>query len=49
MSEKTENAKAEENWKERAVGLRVLFYVLGTHLLAAFMWLLFYVGEHAHK
>ncbi|WP_406309090.1 MULTISPECIES: DUF6126 family protein [unclassified Streptomyces] len=26
--------------------LRLIF---GTHLFAGFIWLLFYVGEHAHK
>ncbi|MFD7463944.1 DUF6126 family protein, partial [Streptomyces tendae] len=25
------------------------FYIFGTHVLAGFIWLLFYVGEHAHK
>ncbi|MEV8127209.1 DUF6126 family protein [Streptomyces sp. NPDC085944] len=34
---------------ERGVALRAGFYIFGTHLLAGFLWLLFYVGEHAHK
>ncbi|WP_199807544.1 DUF6126 family protein [Streptomyces sp. NRRL F-5650] len=34
---------------ERGVALRAGFYIFGTHLLAGFIWLLFYVGEHAHK
>ncbi|MFF7552900.1 DUF6126 family protein [Streptomyces olivaceus] len=24
-------------------------YIFGTHLFAGFIWLLFYLGEHAHK
>ncbi|MFF3753540.1 DUF6126 family protein [Streptomyces sp. NPDC002018] len=38
-----------ESWKERGVALRVFFYIFGTHLFAGFIWLLFYVGEHAPK
>ncbi|MEV7679087.1 DUF6126 family protein [Streptomyces sp. NPDC088341] len=38
-----------ESWKERGVALRVFFYIFGTHLFAGFIWLLFYVGEHAQK
>ncbi|MFJ3710504.1 DUF6126 family protein [Streptomyces sp. NPDC090053] len=38
-----------EEWKERGVGLRVLVYVFATHLFAGFIWLLFYLGEHAPK
>ncbi|MFF7581075.1 DUF6126 family protein [Streptomyces sp. NPDC008061] len=26
-----------------------LVYIFGTHLFAGFIWLLFYVGEHAPK
>ncbi|WP_224302397.1 DUF6126 family protein [Streptomyces olivaceus] len=29
--------------------LRAGFYIFGTHLFAGFIWLLFYLGEHAHK
>jgi len=25
------------------------FYIFGTHLFAGFIWLLFYLGQHAHK
>lgn len=39
----------EEGWKERGVMLRVFVYVFATHLFAGFVWLLFYVGEHAQK
>ncbi len=38
-----------ERWKERGVTLRVFVYVFATHLFAGFVYLLFYVGEHAHK
>lgn len=38
-----------ERWKERGVMLRVFVYVFATHLFAGFIWLLFYVGEHAPK
>ncbi|NUK12599.1 hypothetical protein HRW18_32430 [Streptomyces lunaelactis] len=38
-----------ESWKERGVALRVFVYVFATHLFAGFVWLLFYVGEHAPK
>ncbi|WHM40864.1 DUF6126 family protein [Streptomyces sp. BPTC-684] len=42
-------ARDEEDRKERGVALRAFFYIFGTHLFAGFVWLLFYVGEHAHK
>jgi hypothetical protein len=38
-----------EQWKEKAVRLRVIFYLVGTHVLAGMIWLLFYVGAHARK
>ncbi|MFD3914363.1 MULTISPECIES: DUF6126 family protein [unclassified Streptomyces] len=38
-----------ERWKERGVALRVFIYVFATHALAGFIWLLFYVGDHAPK
>lgn len=38
-----------ERWKERGVALRVFVYVFVTHLFAGFVWLLFYIGEHADK
>lgn len=38
-----------EAWKERGVALRVFIYVFATHLFAGFVWILFYVGEHAKK
>ena len=38
-----------ERWKERGVALRVFVYVFATHLFAGFVWILFYVGEHAKK
>ncbi|WP_328898331.1 DUF6126 family protein [Streptomyces sp. NBC_00236] len=36
-----------EGWKERGVALRVFVYVFATHMFAGFVWILFYVGEHA--
>ncbi|MER6415341.1 DUF6126 family protein [Streptomyces humidus] len=38
-----------EAQKERGVTLRAGLYIFGTHLFAGFVWLLFYVGEHANK
>ncbi|MFI1963182.1 DUF6126 family protein [Streptomyces pathocidini] len=38
-----------EGWKEKGVILRVGIYVFATHLFAGFVWLLFYVGDHAGK
>ncbi|CAO0829487.1 hypothetical protein SMICM17S_03556 [Streptomyces microflavus] len=37
-----------EEWKARGVFLRVFVYVFAD-LFAGFVWLLFYVGEHAPK
>ncbi|MCL7364861.1 MULTISPECIES: DUF6126 family protein [Streptomyces] len=34
---------------ERGVALRAGFYIFGTHVLGGFIWLLFAIGEHAHK
>lgn len=58
MSDDIEDMKASapadterdiESWKERGVALRTFVYIFGTHLFAGFIWLLFYVGEHAPK
>ncbi|MCX5151949.1 DUF6126 family protein [Streptomyces sp. NPDC048550] len=38
-----------EKWKEKGVALRAFFYIFGTHVFAGFVWLLFYLGEHAKK
>lgn len=38
-----------EKYKERGVILRVFVYVIAGHVFAGFLWLLFYVGAHAHK
>lgn len=38
-----------EAWIERGVAIRAGFYIFGTHLFAGFVWLLFYLGEHANK
>ncbi|WP_405784896.1 MULTISPECIES: DUF6126 family protein [unclassified Streptomyces] len=37
-----------ERWKGRGVALRVFVYVVVGHLLAGFLWLLFYIGSHSH-
>ncbi|MEU7133515.1 DUF6126 family protein [Streptomyces sp. NPDC046261] len=36
-----------EKYAEKAVGWRVLIYVVFGHVLAGFIWLLFYLGAHA--
>ena len=48
---KAKNARPRdaESQKERGVALRAGFYIFGTHLFAGFVWLLFYLGEHANK
>jgi hypothetical protein len=38
-----------EKWKEKGVVLRAFFYIFGTHLFAGFVYLLFYLGQHAQK
>ncbi|MCM2425154.1 DUF6126 family protein [Streptomyces sp. RKAG337] len=37
-----------EKYKEKAVVLRVMVYVVAGHLFAGFLWLLFYLGAHSH-
>ncbi|MGW5063900.1 DUF6126 family protein [Streptomyces sp. NPDC004096] len=44
-----EKHKDRERQIERGVAIRAGFYIFGTHLFAGFVWLLFYLGEHAHK
>ena len=40
----------DREWRiERGVAIRAGFYIFGTHLFAGFVWLLFYLGQHAHK
>ncbi|WP_369386502.1 DUF6126 family protein [Streptomyces sp. CG1] len=37
-------------WRiERGVAIRAGFYIFGTHLIAGWVMLLFYLGQHAHK
>lgn len=36
-------------WKAKGVALRAFFYIFGTHIFAGFVWLLFYLGQHADK
>ncbi|MFJ7591312.1 DUF6126 family protein [Streptomyces sp. NPDC097617] len=38
-----------ERWKEKGVALRAFFYIFGTHVFAGFVYLLFYLGQHAQK
>ncbi|WP_181387067.1 DUF6126 family protein [Streptomyces sp. Act143] len=48
MSEgKNGKPRDAESRKERGVALRAGFYIFGTHVFAGFVWLLFYLGEHA--
>lgn len=42
-------AQEQERWKARGVALRAFFYVFGTHAFAGFVYLLFYLGQHAQK
>ncbi|MFF0203812.1 DUF6126 family protein [Streptomyces sp. NPDC005017] len=42
-------APDRERSKENGVALRVFLYVFGTHLIAGFVYLLFYLGQHAQK
>ncbi|WP_371619535.1 DUF6126 family protein [Streptomyces sp. NBC_00454] len=42
-------AAKEERWLAKGVALRAFFYICGTHLFAGFVWLLFYLGQHAQK
>jgi hypothetical protein len=44
-----QKTRDREWWIERGVAIRAGFYIFGTHLFAGFVWLLFYLGEHAHK
>lgn len=46
---KTKAARDREWQIERGVAIRAGFYIFGTHLFAGFVWLLFYLGEHAHR
>ncbi|MER6780710.1 MULTISPECIES: DUF6126 family protein [unclassified Streptomyces] len=39
----------QEKWKQKGVALRAFFYIFGTHVFAGFIWLLFYLGEHAQR
>ncbi|MFK4104215.1 DUF6126 family protein [Streptomyces sp. NPDC019531] len=48
MSDVRKGRDAEDQ-KERGVALRAFFYIFGTHLIAGFIMLLFYLGEHAPK
>lgn len=41
-------AGGTEQWKGRGVALRVFVYVVVGHVLAGFLWLLFYVGSRSH-
>lgn len=42
-------AERHERWLQKGVALRAFFYIFGTHLFAGFVWLLFYLGQHAQK
>ncbi|MCX5402440.1 DUF6126 family protein [Streptomyces sp. NBC_00335] len=42
-------AAKQERWLAKGVALRAFFYIFGTHLFAGFVYLLFYLGQHAQK
>jgi hypothetical protein len=44
-----EKRKDRERQIERGVAIPAGFSIFGTHLFAGFVWLRFYLGEHAHK
>ncbi|WP_405707033.1 DUF6126 family protein [Streptomyces xanthophaeus] len=44
-----DTAAEHEKWKEKGVEMRAFFYIFGTHVFAGFIWLLFYLGQHAQK
>lgn len=44
-----DRGRETEAWKEKGVVLRASIYIFGTHLFAGFVWVLFYVGQHADK
>lgn len=49
-SRRRERKVKDREWRiERGVAIRVGFYIFGTHLFAGFIWLLFYLGQHAHR
>ncbi|MDW8804749.1 DUF6126 family protein [Streptomyces scabiei] len=50
QSKKRNDNHMDREWRiERGVAIRAGFYIFGTLLFAGFVWLLFYLGEHAHK
>ncbi|WP_326728208.1 DUF6126 family protein [Streptomyces phaeochromogenes] len=46
---KKTKAMDRDSLVERGVMIRAGFYIFGTHVFAGFVWLLFYLGEHAPK
>lgn len=48
-TEKNSLGSNDESWKERNLKLRVFVYIFGTHIIAGFVMLLFYLGQHADK
>ncbi|MEV1069472.1 DUF6126 family protein [Streptomyces sp. NPDC050263] len=38
-----------ESREERGMWLRAFLYIFGTHIIAGWVMLLFYLGEHAGK
>ncbi|MFR9797570.1 DUF6126 family protein [Streptomyces sp. MS06] len=49
MGRRDSKDRDEESRKERGVALRAFFYIFGTHIIAAWLMLLFYLGGHANK
>ena len=44
-----EKPRDRDSLVERGVAIRAGIYIFGTHLIAGFVWLLFYLGDHANK
>jgi len=42
------SARAQPSSEGAGVALRVFIYIVVGHVLAGFLWLLFYIGSHSH-
>ncbi len=45
---KAGKAMDRESREERGMWLRAFYYIFGTHIIAGWVMLLFYLGQHAH-
>ena len=48
VPEPVDTGGGTERWKQRGVTLRVFVYVILGHVLAGWLWFLFYLGRHSH-